>query len=202
MDIHIMYTFLVNKYLFNLFWYHSGSSTTSLNSEHNSHINSDCDCDSESSWVITPAPTFRESSQSNDIFHPMEDLLIEHPTMSVYHHARTTGGVSNSNEQLTNINHASEDGAQGETPTGRGGHENQNRELVLLQNRLRHQVAVQMAIPLVPVRQQSPRTLLPYKPPKLTRKALKRHNTNSCGQKGKQSYRVQKCWFKAGRRRC
>ena len=149
---------------------------------------------SDGSWVITPAPTFREtSSQSCEVFDPLEDLLIEHPTMSVYHQ-HTDGNINE--RQLDN---------DVRNPPG-GGAENavRNRELVLLQNRQRQQVAMHLHLPLTVNTRRSAKALPPGKPPRLTRKALRRHNSSGArGKTGKkQVYRVPKCYLKAGKRRC
>lgn len=167
-------------------------------SECSSRVNSVSDIESicsDGSWVIAPAPTFRESpSQSCEVFNPLEDLLIEHPTMSVYHqHSDRTD--SNINEQLDN-----------DVQNPPGGAENavRNRELVLLQNRQRQQVAMHLHLPATVNTRRSARTLPPSKPPHLTRKALRRHNGSGArGKTGKkQVYRVPKCYLKAGKRRC
>ena len=75
---------------------------------------------------------------------------------------------------------------------------NQNRELALLQNRQRQELAAHMQIPL----DRTKRPTLKNgsgKPQKLTRRALKRHDPMArLGVK----HQVQKCGFKAGRRRC
>lgn len=76
--------------------------------------------------------------------------------------------------------------------------QNQNRELALLENRRRQQLAAHMDIPANEPKKAAPRNGN-GKLPKLTRRALKRHNPMSrIGVK----HQVQKCGFKAGRRRC
>lgn len=165
----------------------SGSPSTG----HGSRLNSDYDdCDAQSvlsdgSWVITPAVTFggTEPCEAAD---PLEDLLIEHPTMSVYHSACShdiAGQPSNEiDPSAAQVNSNAE---------------NHIRELVQIRNRHRHELATQLQIPLtaggVGV---SKKPLDRNTPPRLTRRALKRHNAN----KVKPS-KIQKCSFKAGKRR-
>lgn len=158
--------------------------------------NSQCDLDSvcsDASWVVTPAPTFKRSTgptQQDEVPHPLEDLLIEHPTMSVYREN------SSSSDEAENVNRENTDAEV----VDEGNEElNQNRELVLLQNQQRQQLAAHMQIPLAGKKKASPPRNGSNHPPKLTRRALKRHNPMS-RQGGK--YQVQKCSFKAGRRRC
>ena len=157
-----------------------------------SNSNSQCDLESvcsDASWVLTPAPTFQCSSGSahhDEASHPLEDLLIEHPTMSIYR--------QNSTNEVESVNRDA-----GEIPDENSEEQNQNRELVLLQNQQRQQLAAQLQLPLGNKRKPLPRNNKSDHPPKLTRRALKRHNPMS-RQNGK--FQVQKCSFKAGRRRC
>lgn len=158
----------------------------------NSRVNSECDLDSvcsDSSWVITPAPTFQRSTghaHNGDTSHSLEDLLIEHPTMSVYR--------QNSTNEVESLHEDTEsEGIDGDIEE-----QNQNRELVLLANRRRQQLAALMDIPANEPKRATPKSGS-GKPPKLTRRALKRHNPMSrVGIK----HQVQKCGFKGGRRRC
>lgn len=161
----------------------------------NSRVNSECDLDSvcsDSSWVITPAPTFRRSAghtYPNETANPLEDLLIEHPTMSVY--------------RQNSQNHENENTADMEaerTTPNTDEQWNQNRKLVLHQNRQRQQLAAYLQIPLTRNVLGTPsKSSQATKHPKVTRKAIKRHNGASrLGIKRQ----VQKCGFKAGRRRC
>ncbi|XP_041455347.1 tumor protein p53-inducible nuclear protein 2-like [Lytechinus variegatus] len=48
----------------------------------------------EESWFITPPPCFTAGGHSPHQLatSPLEDLLIEHPSMSVYHHSSQRGG--------------------------------------------------------------------------------------------------------------
>lgn len=88
--------------------------------------------------------------------------------------------------------------AESEVIDGINEEQNQNRELVLLQNQQRRQLATHLQIPLA----SDTKRVLPKAgsgKPKLTRRALKRHNPMTrLGAK----HQVQKCGFKAGRRRC
>lgn len=151
----------------------------------NGRVNSECDLDSmcsDSSWVITPAPTFKRSSGNShggETSHPLEDLLIEHPAMSVYRQNST-----NEVESLHESEGVDEDIEE----------QNVNRELALVENRRRQQLAAHMEIPAKEPKRATPKSGS-GKPPKLTRRALKRHNPIS--RNG-----AKKCGFKAGRRRC
>lgn len=160
-------------------------------------MNSECDLDSvcsDGSWILTPAPTFKHSAGSappDETLHPLEDLLIEHPTMSFYHQNSINEESNESEIRETEV----------EVPDANLEEQNQNRELVLFQNRRRQQLAAHMQIPLTRETVGSPRKDGNGKPPKLTRRALKRHNNNSALRLGVK-HQVQKCGFKAGRRRC
>lgn len=160
---------------------------------------SDSDHDQESvcsdgSWIITPAPHFQGLGQSCEVSHPLEDLLIEHPTMSVYHHARTSN---------TNHKHF-QSSPHEQQKTGENVNEETNtnqlqRKMVfkLLQSQPRHRVAMHQDIFLTPPPKVLPSSL---PGPRITKKALKRHNANVLRRfRGKQ---VQKSWSKSGRRRC
>ena len=76
--------------------------------------------------------------------------------------------------------------------------QNRNHQLIL-QNRQRQQLATVMQIPLSHQGLGGGSKLERKNPPKLTRRALKRRNSAlRIGVK----HQVQKCGFKAGRRRC
>ncbi len=165
----------------------------------NSRVNSECDLDSvcsDSSWVITPAPTFQRSS---DPAHPgvrpahsLEDLLIEHPTMSVYRQNSTN--ELDSTTSRDNQTDTPEQQVIDETNEER----NQIRQRAFLENQRRLQLAAQMQIPVTTNKTKQPPPK-DSKPQKLTRRALKRHNPMS---RHGAKHQVQKCGFKAGRRRC
>lgn len=120
--------------------------------------------------------------------------MIEHPTMSVY--------------RQNSQNHENEDTADMEVTimeiegsTANTDEEwNQNRELVLHQNRQRQRLAALLQVPLTrDVLGTTSKNSQGMKHPRVTRKALKRHNGASrLGIKRQ----VQKCGYKAGRRRC
>jgi len=96
-----------------------GSSNSGHSSRTYSLSESDCESvTSDGSWVITPAPTFRGPKSGQpacDVFHPLEDLLIEHPTMSVYHQVKSSnsnvesederGSQGNENERTLVLHH-------------------------------------------------------------------------------------------------
>ena len=164
----------------------------------NSRVNSECDLDSvcsDSSWVITPGPTFQQSSDptqpSIGDTHSLEDLLIEHPTMSVYR--------QNSTNEMDSTNREEEqDRAEQDMADQANEQQNRIHQIALIENERRRQLAQHMQIPLTTNRAKRPPPK-DSKQPKLTRRALKRHNPMTrAGAK----YQVQKCGFKAGRRRC
>ena len=199
---------------------HTGLSPTHSNTSTGHGVNQDCDGESncsDSSWVITPAPVFQGSSLTPpiDSTHPLEDLLIEHPTMSVY---CRHGDDNNLNEQTDAVSDTTNDHLQSSEPAPprdnnlNNEQRQQNRELVLQQNRQRQQLALHMQLPLGgrrPVLRPPPPppgAVYGLKPQQLTRRALRRQNTNTSarhrGGKLHQGNRIQKCSFKAGRRRC
>lgn len=47
----------------------------------------------EESWFVTPPPCFTSTGPINMEHSPFEDLLIEHPSMSVYHSIRNTSQI-------------------------------------------------------------------------------------------------------------
>ena len=173
-------------------YYINLSETSSGNS--NSRVNSECDLDSQcsdSSWIITPAPTFRRSGSNylNEPAHSLEDLLIEHPAMSVY--------------RQNSLDHENEVTADMEVEAIVANTDedwNLNRKLVLDQNRQRQQLAAYLQIPLThDVLSASSKSSLGVKQPKVARKAIKRHNgVSRLGIR----HQVLKCGFKAGRRKC
>jgi hypothetical protein len=113
----------------------------------------------------------------------MEDLLIEHPAMSIYQ--------QNTTNEVESLH-----GSEGVDESIE--EQNLNRELALIENRRRRQLAAHMDIPANEPKRTTPKSGS-GKPQKLTRRALKRHNPMSrIGAKNQ----VQKCGFKAGRRRC
>ena len=165
----------------------------------NSRLNSESDIESissEGSWIITPAAPFRPSSHSHEIFHPLEDLLIEHPTMSVYHHVES----DNTEKQTPDNQETTATDSVGEHEGRRNANRSicNNRQLVMLRNRQRQQLAAHLQVPLTVA--QQPKACPARRPPKLTRRALRRQNINLF--KEKPAYRIQKSSFRAGRRRC
>lgn len=146
---------------------------------------------SDSSWVIAPSPRFCTLSTPNSTSHEaLENLLIEHPTMSVYaQHAAPTSEPSNGNDNAKNDDR---------TQTQESGENNKNARVALrYQRQLAHHLGVSQpghkaeALPAV----ISPKV-------KLTRKGLHRHNKNYIQvTRGKKCYRIQQCAMKGGRRR-
>lgn len=167
---------------------------------------SECDRESvasDGSWIITPAPTFRASSNENmtQSGHPLENLLIEHPTMSVYRHVpRTEGGQEDEEMEDERVR---EEREREELERARA----EAREIALVRNRQRYQVAMQLELPLaVGGNRNTHSTTKPSKTDKLrvTRKTAKRQNKTRMARGKQQQFTttVKKCSFVAGRRRC
>ena len=207
---------------------HTHTLFLSLSLSLDNHHSPDCDGESvcsDSSWVITPAPAFQCSSLAppSESSHPLEDLLIEHPTMSVYC-CNQSDGKENLNEQTDAMSDSTNNQLQSKPPSENLNNtqqqeeqehdeelrlrNQQRRETVLRQNRQRQQLAIHMQIPLVHKRGTRRAAALSASDGKLpppTKRALKRQNKNNLHQRGgklHQGNRVQKCTFKAGRRRC
>ena len=144
---------------------------------------------SDSSWVIAPSPRFRTLSTPNSTSHEaLENLLIEHPTMSVYaQHAPPTSEPSNSNDNATTDYRTKNQVSK----------ENMNARVVIPHQR---QLAYHLGVSQPGHKVEA----LPVIPPKvkLTRKALHRQNKNYIQvTRGKKCYRIQQCVMKGGRRR-
>lgn len=146
---------------------------------------------SEESWIVTPAATFSGSNLPNfETFHSMEDLLIEHPAMSVYqpHHSDDSDEPKNSDEIKSQVENENECNRL------------ERQALVLMRNRQRQEVATHLQVQQVDEGWSSRSSYLPSsKPPRLTRGALKRQNINLF--KGKHISKAVKACRKAGRRR-
>lgn len=137
--------------------YVDGSAPVDYGSQVTSDNESVC---SDASWVVAPAPRFRGSPETNESKqnHPLENLLIEHPTMSVYGQIpviENIGAVQNADVQsVATVS-------------------DQSRQAV---SRQRHQLALHMNVPpKVPV---AATQRVQFKHPKLSRKSLTRHNAN------------------------
>lgn len=148
---------------------------------------------SEGSWVVTPAATFSGTNLPTfDIFHPMEDLLIEHPTMSVYQSHPKDNDESSKSDNMSSQNENNNDLERSRL---------ERQQLVLMRNRRRHEVATHLRIPQVEEGWSARHSHASgSKPPRLTRRALRRQNVNSF-RGGKQINKTQKASRKAGRRR-
>lgn len=162
---------------------------------------SECDLESacsDGSWTITPAPTFRVTGNHTDAdtAHPLENLLIEHPTMSVYGQVPEEGEGTRDEE---------EDDRKSENDREQERARAQAREMVRLRNRQRYQVAVQLQLPMRNNQNNCAEQLTKTikTPLRVTRKGAQRHNqTKQKTARGKQNLHVKKCSFVAGRRRC
>ncbi len=79
---------------------------------------------------------------------------------------------------------------------------NRNRELVMQRNRHRQELAAHLQIPLARNALDGSPPKEAKKHPRVSRKALKRHNTASSKRNTTVRRQALKCGFKAGRRRC
>lgn len=117
----------------------------------------------------------------------------------------------NATEQRTSTNDSGEEkmeeGEEGgnEREQQRLRAQEQAREMVLLRNRQRHQVAVHLQAPVpqnrnMTMEQSSKVTRTPQR---VTRRSARRHNnTRQKSARARQNLGVRKCSFVAGRRRC
>ncbi|XP_050520504.1 uncharacterized protein LOC126893965 isoform X2 [Daktulosphaira vitifoliae] len=73
------------------------------------HSRSSSSCQNEEGWFVTPPPCFTSVGPSDMETTPLENLLIEHPSMSVYHsptvssvlpEKRTLASISSNNESF------------------------------------------------------------------------------------------------------
>ena len=172
-------------------------------------LESECERESvcsDSSWIITPGPTFRGTGQqvSTEVSHPLENLLIEHPTMSVY---GQVPGEGNGNREELREEAVGEAQQQRQADTSERDLQrmrNQTQEMVLLRNRQRYQVAVHLQLPLQTAQVDAGDSAASAKPPlRMTKKGTRRLNlVKHRNTRGKQTYHIKKSTFVAGRRRC
>ena len=156
---------------------------------------------SDGSWIVTPAPTFRVTGDrvQTDAAHPLENLLIEHPTMSVYGQVHEEGEENGNKEG----EEETEEGNEQELQRAR----NHAQEMVRLRNRQRYAVAVQLQLPTQNERKydtELPATKAAKSPLRVTKKGVRRHNQikHKTLRGRQQTLHVKKCTFVAGRRRC
>ena len=120
----------------------------------------------------------------------LENLLIEHPTMSVYGQVSLHGGRE-------------EEGGDEEREREQRRARAEAREMVLLRNRQRYQVARQLHVPVGSNRNHKTESPAKTDALRVTRKAARRHNnTRQRNARGRQVMSMKKCSFVAGRRRC
>lgn len=168
---------------------------------------SECDRESvcsDGSWVITPAPTFRVTGNNttSDTTHPLENLLIEHPTMSVYGQVPEGGEGDSGNER-----NMGNEGGERRTDAREQQVARAQAEVIQLRihNRERYQLAEQLQLPINNNRNHDtdPAAKAVKSPLRVTRKGTRRHNQNKHKTaRGKQNLSIKKCSFVAGRRRC
>ena len=167
--------------------------------KHPETTSQESECDRESvcsdgSWIITPAPTFRATASETvtETGRSLENLLIEHPTMSVYGH------VSLREDEEAAVREEREREQQQQRARA--------REMVLVRNRQRYQVARQLQLPVGSNHNhQAGEAAAKSKTDTLrvTRKIARRHNNvRQRNARGRQVMNVKKCSFVAGRRRC
>lgn len=116
----------------------------------------------------------------------MDNLLLEHPTMSIY---QQVIGTDSKDKQLVPY----------DTSKMQVAIRNQNKQLVLYRKRNQMELATQMGITL----KTGPKMVAEPAPapPKLNKKATKKHNNNIRIVRGKKFYKIHQCGVKAGRRR-
>lgn len=160
---------------------HSADSGSGNSNSQDWDVDSQC---SDGSWVVTPSLTFTGGNAPAAAAHPLEDLLIEHPTMSVYEHPSPTSDVR-ADVDNTEIERLRQE----------------RQELVMIRNRQRQEVANHLQIPIVKESWVRGTTVVGGKQARLTRRALRRQNFSS--HKGrKQVHNAQKIPRKPGKRRC
>lgn len=130
----------------------------------------------------------------------MENLLIEHPTMSVYAgHTQQQLALTEQEQETANRKQLVLVDRSKQQVVLR----NQNRAVVLHQNQARLQLAERLGIPLhnPPVIHEAAAAAHPKESKKLLNKRNATNN-NIRVTRGKKSFKIQKCGVKAGRRRC
>ena len=143
--------------------------------------------------MVTPSPRFRIRSTPPDTHSSRENLLIEHPTMSVYTQRPSSATRSDHEDEIDN--QETQDSTAGPQTT----------ELVLrtqatrAEQTRRLQLATQLGIPMHV--SKPPLQISQAKPP--GRKIMHRQNQSHIRVvRGKKTYKIQHCGVKAGRRRC
>lgn len=127
----------------------------------------------------------------------MENLLLEHPTMSFYAQCQESLPTNEQKQQTINEQTFTQDPSEMQVAI-----RNQNRQVVLYHNHARQQLAEQLGIPWkVPKPPQNEPAAGPTHP-KPTKKSLKKHNENMIRvTRGKKAFKIHHCGVKAGRRR-
>ena len=123
----------------------------------------------------------------------MEDLLIEHPTMSVYAQQCQPLG-----QEPKNPLEQTQDPSRMQVAI-----RNQNRQIVLYHTHARRQIAAQLGIPIQTPSIQQEQIEASATKPKADKKQSNKKNTNFIRvNRGKKSFKIHHCGVKAGRRRC
>ncbi|XP_003388402.1 PREDICTED: uncharacterized protein LOC100633395 [Amphimedon queenslandica] len=155
---------------------------------------------SVSSWIVAPSPRFRSSSNAPSLDnHSVENLLLENPSMSVYG-CQVTPVTNEETQESKNKQLVPYDMHRRQIVR----YSQNNRQLVLLRRQEQQELANQMGIPLEPFVPEKPceSAPIPCPIPKLSKKALKKHNNNNIRiTRGKKCYKIHQCGVKAGRRR-
>eukprot|EP00731_Ephydatia_muelleri_P027079 Em0018g1179a len=150
--------------------------------DHGSQVTSDNEsvC-SDASWVVAPAPRFRDSPETTNAGHPLENLLIEHPAMSVYGQIQVGSDTIVPTADVQLVTTVSEQA--GQAP-----------------NRQRRQVALHMDVP--PKMPIAATQRVQFKHPKLSRASITRHNATVTKTRVPRMRTRMSNSKKAGRRGC
>ena len=154
--------------------------------DHGSQVTSDNEsvC-SDASWVVAPAPRFRGSPETDagNQNHPLENLLIEHPAMSVYGQIQVAENVemaqsADMQEMVATVS-------------------DQTRQATSRQQR---QVALHMNV--TPKVSMAATQRVQFKHPKVSRASLTRHNATVTKTRVPRMRTRMSNTKKAGRRGC
>lgn len=127
----------------------------------------------------------------------MENLLLEHPTMSFYVQRQDPLPPDEQKREAQNEQTFTQDPSKMQVAI-----RNQNRQVVLYQNHARQQLAAQLGIPWEAPKPPQNEPAAGPAHPKPTKKSLKKHNENMIRvTRGKKAFKIHHCGVKAGRRR-
>lgn len=154
-----------------------------------------CSEASEQSWIVEPSPRFKPSNTPVLPHHSLEDLLIEHPTMSIYR-------TNSSNDQDEEFNETrSQNGKEKDPKEMQVVLRNQNTQLVLFQNRTRQLMADHLGIPATQESFQKQQIDASSSKPRSGKRSPAKQ-TFIRVSRGKKAFKIHQCGVKAGKRRC